>query len=238
MGQVPTLKNPIFVALDIDNDQQALQLAKNISGFVGGFKVGPRLTFKYGAKFVRELSEIGPVFVDNKYHDIPSTVLSALRTTHESGATFATVHASNGPEALKDIAKLEFELNKIRSFKVLSVTVLTSFNHINLPTNWQEEPPQKHVLLLAEQTIESGIDGLVCSPEEVKILREKFPQSFLVTPGIRLPENSKGDQARVMGPKEAINAGASALVIGRPIVEANDPIDAARKFSELLNAEH
>ena len=119
MGQFTNLKSPIFLALDVDDEGHALELAEQVSDYVGGFKVGPRLTYKYGARIVKQLSQIAPVFVDNKYHDIPNTVLSAIKATFEAGATFTTVHSSNGPEALKQIKKLQDELAQIRPFKIL-----------------------------------------------------------------------------------------------------------------------
>ncbi len=226
------LKNPIFVALDLDDEASALSLAAQIKDYVGGFKVGPRLTYKYGAQLIKKMAQFGPVFVDNKYHDIPSTVLAGLKSTFESGATFATIHASNGPDALKEIAAFEENCNRERPFKVLCVTVLTSFNEKNLPSNWSPDI-QKHVVSLAQDVIESGLTGLVCSPNEVATLRQKFKNAYLVTPGVRLPTDDKGDQQRVMGPAEAIKAGSSALVVGRPIVAAKDPLAAAKQFYEL-----
>jgi orotidine-5'-phosphate decarboxylase len=226
---------PLFVALDVDDDTYALKLARELKDYVGGFKVGPRLTYKYGESFVSQLAEIGPVFVDNKYHDIPSTMLAALRATFEAGASFATVHASCGPETLRELFKIEKEFNDERPFKILCVTVLTSFNTKNLPANWATHiSPSEHVEKLAADVAASGLRGLVCSPEEVSLLRKKYPEAYLVTPGIRLPTDAKGDQSRVMGPAEALKAGASALVVGRPIVEATDPIVAAQNFYKLI----
>ena len=173
---------------------------------------------------------MGFVFVDNKYHDIPSTVLAAVRATFESGASFATVHAGNGREALGELAKLEKELSAERPFKILSVTALTSFSDSTVPSNWAKQLMLTHVEQLAQDSYSAGISGLVCSPEEVSNLRKKYPDSYLVTPGIRMPTDAKGDQSRVMSPREALLAGSSALVIGRPIVEAADPSDAAKKI--------
>ena len=206
MGQSPNLDTtklepPIFVALDLDSDVEALDLAEKLQPYVGGFKVGPRLTYKYGAQFIKKLSSIGPVFVDNKFHDIPSTVLAALRSTFESGASFVTLHSSHGYSALKKFAQLEAELNRERSFRILSVTVLTSFDESSLPSNWRSQSILSHVEALAQETIAAGLSGLVCSPNEVSNLRSKFPNAFLVTPGIRLPEDKKGDQSRVMAPR-------------------------------------
>ncbi|OFZ12495.1 MAG: orotidine 5'-phosphate decarboxylase [Bdellovibrionales bacterium RBG_16_40_8] len=228
------LTSPIFVALDLDSDIEALKLAKDLRPYVGGFKIGPRLTYKYGSLFVKKLADIGTVFVDNKYHDIPSTVLAALRCTFESGASFVTLHASNGYSAMKEFAKLEIELSRERPFQILSVTVMTSFDESSLPSNWRPQTVRSHVEALAQETIVAGLSGIVCSPDEVSTLRSKFPEAFLVTPGIRLPGDHKGDQLRVMGPSEAIQAGASALVIGRPIVAAADPVLAAKKIYDLI----
>lgn len=242
-------KSPIFVALDVDDESSALSLATKLQDYVGGFKVGPRLTYKYGARLIKKLARFGPVFVDNKYHDIPSTVVAALKVTYESGASFATVHASNGGDALKEFAELEATFNRQRPFKILCVTVLTSFNEKNLPRHWAKisSPDVKeksgeqtklavahHVYSLAQDVIASGLTGIVCSPEEVALLRNKFKNAYLVTPGIRLPTDAKGDQVRVMSPREAIVAGASALVVGRPIIAAANPVRAAKNFATLL----
>lgn len=228
------LKKPIFVALDLDSDKEAFSLAEKLTDYVGGFKVGPRLTYKYGSAFVSQLAKFGPVFVDNKYHDIPSTVIAALKATFEAGAVFATVHASNGSECLKKLSLLEAELNHERPFHILAVTVLTSFNESHFPANWAHQSALQHVEALAQTVISSGLSGLVCSPDEVSYLREMFPQAFLVTPGIRLPSDGEDDQVRIMGPVEALNAGASALVIGRPIISAKDPVAAAKMFNDLI----
>ena len=229
------LSKPVFVALDVDNFDKALSLAKDLAPHVGGFKLGPRLTYKYGATIVEKLSELGLVFVDNKYHDIPSTVIAALRATHAAGASFTTVHASHGLPALKEFFKIEQELNQSRSFKILAVTVLTSFTDSTFPANWVHQSAAQHVLNLADQVFESGLSGLVCSPEEVQGLRQRYPGAFLVTPGIRLPGDKLDDQKRVATPKEALKSGASALVIGRPIIDAKDPVVAAQSIADDIS---
>ncbi len=234
MGDVPKLNQPIFVALDVDTEASALSLAEKVSHYVGGYKIGPRLTYKYGSSIVQRLSKLGLVFVDNKYHDIPSTVVAAIRATFESGASFATVHASNGRETLVKLAELEKELNTERPFKILSVTALTSFSESSVPSNWLKQSLMNHVNMLATEVIDAGLSGIVCSPIEVSELRKKYKQSFLVTPGIRMPTDEMGDQSRVLAPKEAILAGSSALVIGRPIVEAVDPAVMARQISRSI----
>lgn len=227
--------NPIFVALDLDDAAKALSIAKQVEPFVGGFKVGPRLILREGASFVKKLAAMKPVFIDNKYFDIPSTMDAAIRATFEMGATYATIHAQSGSEAMKLLAQTEQELNQQRPFKILAVTILTSFAQNTLPPNSNKQDIATQVVDLASITIQSGLTGLVCSPHEAEILRSRHNNAFLVTPGIRLDGNA-GDQKRIMGPKEAIKAGASALVIGRPIVEAKDPRAVAEQCMKLVQA--
>ena len=226
------IKSPIFVALDVDDDQRALDIAKQVEPFVGGFKLGPRLCMKYGAALVTQLAELGHVFVDNKYFDIPNTMEHAIRSTFAAGATFATVHAQAGSEALTRLAQVERELNKERPFRTLVVTVLTSFDQEGLPANSNHQPIADQVQSLSQLAMDSGLSGIVCSPHEVGMVKAIFPNAFAVTPGIRLPDGEAGDQKRTLGPKEAILAGATALVVGRPIVEAPDPARAAEEFFE------
>lgn len=231
------LKIPYFLALDVDDRETALNLAKKVAPFVGGFKIGPRLTYKYGESLSQELSKLAPLFVDNKFHDIPSTMIAGIKAAFSSGASFVTIHASCGAQGLKDIAALEKELNAKRYFKILAVSVLTSLNDNILPLNWKTQSIEKHVDDLATQVVECGLSGLVCSPHEIGHLRKKFNDVFLLTPGIRMPEDTKvknDDQSRVMGPKEALAAGSSALVIGRAILEAADPAGAAQKITKII----
>lgn len=229
------LTNPIFVALDLDDASKALQIAKQVEPFVGGFKIGPRLILREGASFVQKIEALKPVFVDNKYFDIPSTMDSAIRATFEMGATFATIHAQSGSEAMKLLAQTEQELNSKRPFKILAVTILTSFAQNTLPPNSNKQDIATQVVDLASLAIQSGLTGIVCSPHEAEVLRARHNNAYLVTPGIRLDGNA-GDQKRIMGPKEAMKAGASTLVIGRPIVEAKNPAEVAEHCMKLVMA--
>lgn len=234
------MRKPVFVALDVDDDHTAIKIASETAPFVGGFKIGPRLVLRYGSDLIGKLARSAPVFVDCKFHDIPSTVVSALEAAHSAGATFATVHASNGLDCLREVARLETELSKRRAFRVLAVTVLTSFKENHLPLNWQPGSVQDHVLKLASLAMDAGLSGLVCSPLEVAALRAKYSEAFLVTPGIRSAADSSDkakstdDQARTMTPSQALQAGASALVIGRPIVNAPNPRDAAERIAKTI----
>ena len=226
--------NPIFLALDLDSADRALELAKSCSPYVGGFKVGPRLGLKYGEDFITRLSELGQVFVDFKFYDIPNTMLSSLRASFAAGASYATIHAQCGLETLKQIRELEQELGSVRPFTVLAVTVLTSYSKSNRPSLWRELSITDQVRLLVEDVKESGLHGVVCSAQEVSKLKEQFPEGFFVTPGIRKPDDAGGDQKRIMGPKEAVDAGSDLLVVGRPIVDAQDPVAAAKAYYETL----
>lgn len=234
MSEERKLKKPLFVALDFDSDVEALAVAKSVSPYVGGFKVGPRLCLRYGGDFIRRLCEVGSVFIDCKFYDIPSTMEASIRAAFDLGAEFATVHAGSGVEALTRMGALQSELNETRPFKILAVTVLTSFSESSRPPHWSSHPLDQQVETLAQLVVESGLSGLVCSPQEVTRLRELFPKSFLVTPGIRPSKVGDDDQSRTMGPREALLAGASALVVGRPIWATPDPVESARQIASQL----
>ncbi len=227
------LSNPIFVALDVDTAEQALELVRQTRAFVGGFKIGPRLCIRYGEPLLKEVARHAALFVDNKYFDIPNTMTAAVRASFEMGASYCTVHAQAGREALQELAKLEAELNQKRFFKILAVTVLTSFKQEGLPLT-ASQPIAEQTSKLAKITVESGLSGLVCSPEEVADLRRQFPNAFLLTPGVRLSHDDHGDQKRVADPITALQRGASALVVGRPIYDSNEPAQAAKAYYEEI----
>ncbi len=236
MGQrAKILKPALFLALDVNSDKEALSLVEKTEGLVGGYKIGPRLSVKYGAALIQRISQSGQVFLDNKYYDIPNTMEFALRASFEAGASFATIHAGCGPEALEALAKVEQELNSQRAFKILAVTVLTSFSKNNRPSHWDlSQDPSQQVEILAKEAMTAGLSGLVCSPHEAASLKKLFPQAYLVTPGVRFPDEGLGDQKRVLGPREALASGASALVVGRPICDAKDPRAAAQKYFDAI----
>lgn len=217
------LKNPVILALDVDLDVDAFKICDHVADLVGGVKVGPRLVNKYGAPFIEELADRAPVFVDNKFFDIPSTMVAAVKAVFDAGASLTTVHSLAGPEALLELHKLEVELNHIRPFKILAVTILTSWDQNSFAPNFHSWSVENHVRSLAQQTYKSGLRGMVCSGHELELLN--YPDMFKVTPGIRLSTDadSKNDQKRVMTPKQAVKAGASALVIGRPILSSHQP---------------
>lgn len=219
------LRNQLIVALDVDSAEECFALADQLRDVAGAFKVGPRLCMRYGAQLVTDLAKRAPVFVDNKYLDIPSTVEAAVRATFDAGATLATVHCWNGSETLAKLAALERELNGKRPFKILAVTILTSFNESTLPPGFARTPIADSVHALAKLAIDSGLSGIVCSSHELTKLATLG--GYYVTPGVRLPTDDVGDQKRIETPEAAIRLGASALVVGRPIIAAKNPLEAA-----------
>ncbi|MGZ3775470.1 MAG: orotidine-5'-phosphate decarboxylase [Bdellovibrio sp.] len=222
------MKNPIVLALDVDTRDQALKIADDLAGIVGGFKLGPRLCIRYGMEFIKEVASRGPIFLDNKHFDIPSTMESAVRASFESGASLVTVHALSGVEALKRMSDVEKELNRQRPFRILAVTILTSWDQSSIPPIMKEQPISQHVTELVSLVKSSGLSGIVCSPHELDLLQNR--DLYLVTPGIRFNMQSSGDQKRIMDPKEALKKGASVLVIGRPILEAKNIRETATDF--------
>lgn len=228
------LKNPLILALDLDDEAKAWEMVEQTAGIVGGIKIGPRLMLRYGSPFLKKVAAQSPVFLDMKFFDIPSTMVSAVRSAFDIGASLVTVHAQAGIEALTQLAKLEEEYLKTGNVKVLSVTILTSFDPKTLPPVLKTQSISQHVEELVRLVQDSGLNGVVCSPQELETL-SKFNNLYLVTPGIRMESHAVGDQKRVMGPREALHAGATALVVGRPILEADSPIAACREFLSLLS---
>lgn len=228
------MRNPLFVALDVDNIERADELVQETRAFVGGFKVGPRAVMRFGPEWVKRLSQSTPVFVDQKYFDIPSTMVAAVRASFDMGASFCTVHAQCGQRALGELAILEKELNQKRYFRILAVTILTSMSENDLPQYLRPIPINQQVKQLADEVIQSGLSGLVCSVHEVAELRAKYAEAYLLTPGIRMSQDASGDQSRVDGPLTALKAGASGLVVGRPIIEAVDPAQSAKIYYEEI----
>ncbi len=215
------LKNPLILALDVDSIVEARKVLDQVGDLVGAIKLGPRLTYKYGADIVTEFSKITSVFVDNKYFDIPSTMESAVRTSFMAGATIVTVHALSGREALVKLAALEAELNQVRPFKILAVTILTSWEKSSFPENFHAWSVENHVRSLSDLVYQSGLRGLVCSGHELELISQK--DFFTVVPGIRLESDESADQKRIMTPAQAIKLGAKALVVGRSILKSADP---------------
>ena len=214
-------KLPLFLALDVQTRDQALDLVRKTKDYVQAYKIGPRLFLAHGAKLIQEIKSYGAqVFLDFKFYDIPSATLEAVRSAFQIGSDFVTVHASLGKETLNLLSQFEKEASQKKFFKILCVTVLSSVPDF--------EGNQNRVLELADLVYKSGLRGLVCSPWEVKVLKQKYEDMFLVTPGIRLEEDSQDDQKRVMTPQQALKEGSSALVMGRSLIRAKDPVKALK----------
>jgi orotidine-5'-phosphate decarboxylase len=229
------MQNPIIVALDVNEPKKAQELFKKLNGHVGGFKVGPRLSMRCDPSFLRDLSQTGTLFFDHKFFDIPSTTAASVELAYELGAHWVTVHALNGKETLSGLSKLEKQIQKsLPSFKVVVVTVLTSFTEETLPPIWKNRTVMDSVLSLAQLAQECGLNSIVSSPFECSALMKHSKDFFIITPGIRSDDYSKGDQKRTMSASQAIKMGASALVVGRPIIESSDPVAAAKKMYESL----
>jgi orotidine-5'-phosphate decarboxylase len=235
--------NPVLAALDVDTAAQAASLADRLRGVVGGFKIGKQLFTAEGPAIVRSLAELGDrVFLDLKFHDIPNTVAGAVSSAVHTGAWMVNVHASGGRRMMEAAAGAATataqKLGRTRPL-VIGVTVLTSLDQTQLRETGVSGDVLEHVVHLARLAQASGLDGVVASPQEIAAIRRACGPDFLiVTPGIRPAATTLGsdDQARTMGPAEAIAAGASYLVIGRPITAAPDPYRAAQAIAESLTA--
>ena len=220
--------NPVIVALDVPNAARALEIAAAVRPHVGAVKVGKELFVAEGPAFVRQLrAESVPVFLDLKFHDIPNTVAAAVRSALALKPFVLNVHASGGKAMMAAAAEAARDISP-RPL-VIAVTVLTSLDDGDLASIGQNGPAADQVVRLARLTQAAGLDGVVCSAHEAAVLRRALGPDFkLIVPGIRPAGSATGDQKRVMGPKDAIEAGADFLVVGRPITEAADPAAAAR----------
>jgi orotidine-5'-phosphate decarboxylase len=232
--------NPILVALDVESAAKAIELADALRGSVGGFKIGKQLFTAAGPSMVRELTSRGDrVFLDLKFHDIPNTVAGAVHSAVATGAWMVNVHASGGSAMMKAAAeaatKAADALSRPRPL-VIAVTVLTSMNDQALKEIGVERTMMDQVVHLARLAKSAGIDGVVASPLEVAAIRSACGSEFqIVTPGIRpADQQGKDDQARTMTPAEAMAAGSSYMVIGRPITAAPNPREAAEKIAASL----
>jgi orotidine-5'-phosphate decarboxylase len=226
--------NPVFAALDTTDLDYALHLAERVRPHVGGLKLGLEFLSAHGPEGLKAFAGFGlPIFADTKFHDIPNTVAGAVKAIAGLGVGIVNVHAAGGEAMLK--AALDAARTVNPNTKVIAVTVLTSLSDADLDAVGQATPAADQVLRLATLARNCGLDGVVCSAHEIGRLRAALGPGFqLVVPGIRPVGAALGDQKRVMGPAEAMAAGASHLVIGRPITAAPDPEIAARDIAVSL----
>ncbi len=224
-------KANVFLALDVDCKDAALKLSKKWSPYIKGFKVGPRLGFQLSNDEWQILSEQGELFLDYKFFDIPSTVLSSVKRAFNLGSSFCTVHALNGEVCLKELSLLEKELNKLRPFRILAVTLLTSFDQTTNKLPLVSMSSEGVVKSLSDAVVTSGLEGIVCSATEASFIKESHPNLFLVCPGIRFTGDETSDQKRVVTPKKAFQNGADFLVMGRSLINIKDPKDVLKEIS-------
>ena len=234
------MRNPIIAALDVPTPEQALKLAEQIVLAVGAFKIGGELFTAAGPDIVKKIRATGAaVFLDLKFHDIPNTVAKAVASAVRLDVQMLTIHTSGGGEMMHAAEKSAQDTAKSSGLPaplVLGVTVLTSSNNETLAKTGCEADTEKQVLRLAQLAVKSGLRGLVCSPLEIVALRKILPAYIqLVTPGIRTGAEKADDQKRTLTPREAIQAGANWLVIGRPIYTAENPRAAAEKILKSIS---
>ena len=236
---VEKIRNPIIAALDVPSAEQALKLAQQIAPVVGAFKIGSELFTSAGPDIVKKIRATGAaVFLDLKFHDIPNTVAKAVASATRLDVQMITIHTSGGLEMMRAAEASAQQTAKSLGQPaplVLGVTVLTSIDSNALAEIGCDSNVGHQVERLASLAVKSGLRGLVCSPLEIADLREILPALIqLVTPGIRTGAEKADDQKRTLTPREAIQAGASWLVIGRPIYAAENPRAAAEKILSSL----
>ncbi|KGY11955.1 orotidine 5'-phosphate decarboxylase [Vibrio tubiashii] len=225
----------VIVALDYDNQADALAFVDRIDPSSCRLKVGKEMFTLFGPDFVKELHKHGfSVFLDLKFHDIPNTCSKAVRAAAELGVWMVNVHASGGERMMAASREILEPYGKDRPL-LIGVTVLTSMEQSDLAGIGLNIQPQEQVIRLANLTKNAGLDGVVCSAQEASMLKSELGKEFkLVTPGIRPAGAAVGDQKRIMTPVDAIQAGSDYLVIGRPITQAVDPAAVLAEINSTL----
>ncbi|KEO87465.1 orotidine 5'-phosphate decarboxylase [Erythrobacter sp. JL475] len=224
------MSNPVYLALDVPQIEPAKALIEKVKAHIGGIKLGLEFFCAHGGHGVHEIAHMGlPIFLDLKFHDIPNTVAGAMQAIHVYEPAIVTVHASGGRAMMEDAKAAAAE-----GCKVVAVTMLTSLDETDLARTGVSGTPHDHVMRLAELAHTAGLDGIVCSGQEVKEVRRQWKDGFFVVPGLRPAGSRTGDQKRTVTPRQARDDGASVLVIGRPISRAEDPESAARAIEATL----
>ena len=235
-------KDRLIVALDVPDRSSALTLVEQVSGLVGMFKIGSQLFTAEGPELVREIVRGGEkVFLDLKFHDIPNTVAGAVESAARLGVSILNVHTLGGSEMMRAAAHAVGDrgLLWITRPAVLGVTVLTSMDKADLADVGIPSDLSAEVVRLATLAQDSGLDGIVASPHEIRLIRECITAErfIILTPGIRPAWSSKGDQKRIATPADAIRDGADFLVIGRAITDSDNPRAAAERILEEINSQ-
>lgn len=233
--------NPIIFALDVGTWDEAERFVEELREWVWGFKIGKELFTWMGPKVVKMVQEKGGnVFLDLKYHDIPVTVAKAAAMATRLKVAMFDLHALGGMEMMRMAVETSREVAQkeaLPSPKILGVTVLTSLRTVDLEALGITRPLEEEVVQLARLVQRAGLDGIIASPREIRVVRKACGEDIMiVTPGVR-PQNSlRHDQARVMTPKEAVDAGANFLVIGRPIRDATSPLEATKEILQEVRS--
>jgi orotidine-5'-phosphate decarboxylase len=231
-------KNRLVVALDVETADRAIELVHQLRDCVGMFKIGAQLFTAAGPSIVRRIiDDGGAVFLDLKYHDIPNTVAAAGVEAARLGVAMFNMHALGGSEMMRrsaDAVTNVSQRERLRRPLMLAVTILTSANAATMGEIGLPRTPAEQVTKLAMLAEASGMDGVVASPEEVQLIRSSVNRKdfVVVTPGVRPSGAARHDQKRVMTPAEALRGGSDYVVIGRPIIEAPDPVMAAREIAQ------
>lgn len=229
-GQTNTMSNPIYLAVDVPDLARATTLIQQVHSHIGGVKLGLEFFCAHGHHGVHEIAKLGlPIFLDLKLHDIPNTVAAAMQAIHVLEPAIVTVHAAGGRAMMED-AKAAAGANT----KVVAVTMLTSLDDDDMASIGMAGTAHDSVLRLADLAHQSGLDGIVCSGHEVGAVRHQWRDGFFVVPGVRPASATAGDQKRAVTPRQARDAGASVLVIGRPIARSAEPDLAAREIMATL----
>lgn len=224
------MRSPIFVALDTPDLEQAKAIAGAVRNHVGGIKLGLEFFAANGQHGIREMAALDmPIFLDLKLHDIPNTVAKAVQALRPVEPAVLTVHAAGGRAMMED-AKAAAPIDT----KVVGVTMLTSLDATDMHDTGIAGEPHDQVMRLTELAKSAGLDGVVCSGREVKAAKTLWPDGFFVVPGVRPSNGKHADQKRTVTPADALHAGASILVIGRPITQADEPDTAARAIEATL----
>ena len=224
------MTSPIWVAIDTPDIERAEEIARRVARHVGGIKLGLEFFSANGRAGIRTMAALGlPIFLDLKLHDIPNTVAKAVQALRPLNPAILTVHASGGRAMMED-AKAAAPTG----CKVVGVTVLTSLDMGDLAAAGVSGNPHDQVLRLTASAREAGLDGVVCSGAEVAAAHKLWPEGYFVVPGVRPSNGAVGDQKRVVTPRQALDNGASILVVGRPITQADDPDAAVRAIEATL----
>lgn len=224
------MSSPVYIAIDTPDLERARLLAQRCRNHVGGLKLGLEFFCAHGHHGVHEMAHFGlPIFLDLKLHDIPNTVAKAVQALNTLEPSIITIHAAGGRAMLED-AKAAAGLKT----KVVAVTVLTSLDETDLNETGVQRGALDQVQRLADLAQDAGLDGIVCSGNEVAMVRKNWRDGFFVVPGVRPAGGKMADQKRAVTPRQAMDAGASIIVVGRPITQATDPDLAAREIEATL----